>query len=369
MSASGLGGSFGDAVRGGAVSEAPLRADQTITNLTNQLNALLATQAAGGVVDPNEVAALREQLDVLGAGVISPSITAQIDAAIASLDKAFPEAEKASEGGGSAAALVTNALRQIGLESEIGWALGMLRLNVSPDEVLLQLRERPAYKQRFRANEERRAKGLPQLSEGAIIQFESGARELMRRANLPGGFWDSTDDFVTFLANDWSLAEIGTRINDGYAKVAQNPEVRSAFQRYFGANGDGALAAWFLDPTKAEPVLMEQVTAATFGGVGQRFGYDIGLASATRAAQAGVGAEAAQQGFEQLGQMRPLFTETITENNDLTAEGAGVGAVFGLDATSAEEIRRRQQSRQAAFGGGGGAAFTNQGIAGFGEAR
>lgn len=269
----------------------------------------------------------------------------------------------------SASAIIGNALRSLGLDSELDWATGVLRQGLGPDEVLLQLRERPVYKQRFRANEERRKRGLPQLSEGAIVQYESSVRELARRANLPANFWDSTDDFVDMLANDWSPAEVAARINDGYAKVAQVPEVRAVFRQYFGADGDGALASWFLNPARAEPLLMRDVEMARFGGAGSRFGFGIGANVAARAIDRGVSGDQAAQGFEQLAGMRPLFAETITERNNLMAEAEGVSAVFGLDATSADKVRRRQQERSAAFSGSGGAAFTNQGFAGFGQAR
>ena len=201
-----------------------------------------------------------------------------------------------------------------------------------------------------------------------VIEYRSTTKDLLRNAGLPPSFYDQPQDFVDLMVTkDLSPRELETRIKGGFQKVNQAPqEVRDVFNSFFGAQGEGALAALFLDPTRAESVLGEMVAQAEVSGAGRQFGFDINLTRAERLREQGINDyAAASQGFRQAGELRPLEQETISEATDITEEDL-VGGAFGLDEQGLQkrkQLERRGQERQAAFGGSGGAA---QGQGGFG---
>src|SRR5690606_25123415 len=200
-----------------------------------------------------------------------------------------------------------------------------------------------------------------------VLAYETQARQLMRAAGLPPGFWDEPSDFRRLIANDVSIAELAERINEGYLRVARADQtVRDAFASMFGPSGDAALAALFLDPERALPALQRQAGAAEFGGAGLRFGFTVDRDLALRASDLGLQSRASE-GFATLHAIRGLFNETVTEREDLRAEREGVEAVFGISGESQEAVRRRQSTRLAAFAGDSGINVGRRGAAALGE--
>jgi hypothetical protein len=270
-------------------------------------------------------------------------------------------------------AMVRELLRDFGLEDLTDELLRWIREGLDPgsDEFYQRLRATERYQQRFRANEERRAAGLTVLSERQILDFENTARSMLRANGLPQGFYDDPDDFVTLLVNDVSPAELQTRIEDGYVRVAQHPEIRAVYGEWFGANGDSALAATFLDPQKALPLLEKEVAAAELGGVGRVFGFNVqqGDAFATATTAGPMSRDALNSGFQRLAQVRGLFQETLSERgDDLVAEREGLG--FAFDVGDAERVRGRVRQRLADLSGGTGRVASGQrGMIGTGSAR
>jgi hypothetical protein len=196
--------------------------------------------------------------------------------------------------------------------------------NWGPDRFQAEFLDTPQFNQAFPEYKGRIKANKPPMTPGEILQYRSSARELMKNAGLPTSFYADNSHIAELMIQDVSAAELQKRITNGFQKVATAPaEVKAAFNDFFGANGDGALASLFLDPA---------------------------------------------QGFEQAKAIRPFTEETISETEDLTSQDA-VNAVFGDDQTNSKErIQRRQQERTAAFQGGGGAAAQQTGL-GLGEAR
>jgi hypothetical protein len=145
--------------------------------------------------------------------------------------------------------------------------------------------------------------------------------------------------------------------------------VRDAFAQFFGPDSDVALAAFVLDPDRAQPLLDKAVTEAEIAGTGARFGVGISETTARRLADVGVNLGTAGQGFSSLAQQSGLFQESISENRDLQAGVEGVAAAFGTDAEAASEVQRRKDARQAAFSGTSQmTTATQKGLTGLGSA-
>lgn len=236
----------------------------------------------------------------------------------------------------------------------------------SPERVQLEITDTPVFKTQFPEYQARIDKGLPPMSPADILNYRSTATQIMKDAGLPAGFYDNKDDFVNLVTSDISPTELQGRVQAGYAKVANAPqEVKDAFNQYFGVQGEGNLAAFFLDPSKATPVIQKAVSEAQIGGAGQRFGFQVSADQASRYAELGISNDQASQGFSQAAQMRPLGQGTISESSDLTDEQLA-NAALGVNATDQAAVQRRQEERKAgfrqAYGGAGGGAQGQQGI-------
>lgn len=243
----------------------------------------------------------------------------------------------------------------------------LLEDDASEAEWTNRIRQTETWRTRFAGNEERLRRGLNVLDPRTYIAWEQQARQLMREANMPAGFFDQTADFVEMIGKDVSINELNRRITNGYVKVSQAPaEIRQAFNDYFGANGDAALASLFLNFEKGADVLERHVAAAQFGGTARRFGFRDDQVIATRAAELGIGLDAAEQGMAQVIDINHLFTETVTEDADFQAEREGFGSVFGFAPEDTEKIRRRREQRVASASGSmSGAMLSRDGVLGF----
>lgn len=256
-------------------------------------------------------------------------------------------------------------LKSYGLESLSDWAWQEIQAGNSIDRVIQDLRERPEYKARFPGMDQRRANGVAPINESQYIEFERRTRDTMRRFGMPPGFWDDPTDFTSFIANDVSAEEIQTRIEDGWTKITTAPPaVRQVFQQWFGVEGDTALAAWFIDPSKATPLILKAADTARTAGFATLFGMDLSQNRANQLYDFGKSSDQAIQAFGQVSRLAPLFSETVSEHTDLTAEQEGLDAALGLNGTAENTLERRGRTRVAATSGGGGANVTSRGIGG-----
>lgn len=283
---------------------------------------------------------------------------------------AWPEGGDGSapppDGAEDAFAYLQSILSTYGLGSLADWAWQQILDGRSANEVMQSLRDTEEYKERFRAIELLRANGYPAISESEVIAWERQAREVMMAAGMPAGFYDSYTDFADIIGTGQSINEFTTRVNDGFLAVASAPaEVRQMFQSWFGPDSDTAMAALFLDPDRALPVLQRQVQMAQIGGSAFRFGFDVTQGRAEDLARLGVTGDAANQGWQQLSQIRGAFQERIGEDEDLTPEEHGADLLFDAG-RGGEKVDRRLEQRKAALSGSAGGGVTRRGGVGLG---
>ena len=238
----------------------------------------------------------------------------------------------------------------------------ILEYDVIDDAVLMgQVRQQPAYKERFKANEARRNAGLNVLSEGQYIALENTYRQYLRASGLPSGFYDSNEDFQNRIAADVSPGELAERVNQGYEAIRfADPTVVSQMQERYGV-GEGELAAFFLDPDRATPLLLRQARAAEIAGGAVQGGVAFTAAEAERLAQEGVTQQQARAGAALIaeGEAFGLTTEERQAGEQELSRQEQIGAVFGTDPQAAQRQRQRTRRRQAAFESGG--RFAGQG--------
>ena len=231
------------------------------------------------------------------------------------------------------------------------YAKGEVDIN-NPDALIFAIRGQEAYQKRFAANAARAKKGLAELDPASYLQLENSYRQLLQSNGLPPGFYDQTEDFTALLEGDVSPQELQTRVQEGFRAVQDaDPEVKRQMQELYGVNEAG-LAAYFLDPAKAAPILTRQAEAAKIAARAKEQG-NIQLLSATaeEIAARGITAQEAKAGFTALGLQKGLYTEMMGEQ--ALTQQEKVGAALGYDVEAQRKLAERKGIRKAAFQGGG----------------
>ncbi len=267
----------------------------------------------------------------------------------------------------SAKANLDGFLADYGLQSLGDYVWQEYLNNIPIEQIMLDIRSRPEYEQRFPAMKKLGQEGYA-ISESEYIGYERSAIELMRVANMPPGFYDNPADFQALLENHVSISELQARVTQEYTRVANTaPEIRDYFSAMFGVDsGDAALAAIYLDPDKALGALHKMSSAAAFGGISTIAGEQVGFGTAQSAAEAGIDESAARSGFQRVAQLHPLEFGTLGEGAGLTADQLASG-VFGFGPGAEAALARRLEERAGEFAGSkGGPLDTSQGTVGLG---
>lgn len=193
--------------------------------------------------------------------------------------------------------------------------------------------------------------------------------QIARSAGLPQGFM--TDSELTQLMGaDVSTTELDQRVTNGYVKALQAPpEVKQALSDYYGLS-TGGLAAYYLDPNKALPLLEKQLTSAQIGGASIRTGYgEVGQTTAEGLAAQGVTETGAQTGFGHLATLSPLFNPLPGESGATPiTQAEQLGSEFANNAQDQLLIKQASDTRKAVFQGGGRYDESTKGLGGLGNA-
>lgn len=291
----------------------------------------------------------------------TPSNAQQQQAYIAGMQG---DGSKKDDGTGTAAqkdaqAQLKQILTRYGLGSMVDWAWQQIIAGSTPTQILQALRDRPEWHARFAGIDQRQQNGLSPMSEEEYIASESQIADYLQRAGLPKNFYDTPDDFAKLIGSFANVSQVADRVQKGFMQVTQAaPEVRQEFARWFGVQGDAALAAYFLDPTMAEPALEKMAAQAKIGGSGLRQGLDVTQQMAGSIADMGMSDQQIQVGMGQAGTMSGLQQQTL---NEASAKAAGLsadqiaGGVFNSDEASNHALKQKLDSRQSEFATKGGA--------------
>jgi hypothetical protein len=176
------------------------------------------------------------------------------------------------------------------------------------DTISLLLQDTPEFKQRFAGNEDRRKAGLPVLSPAEYLSTESSYRQIMQQAGLPPGFYDQPSDFRNFIGKDVSPTEIKQRTDLAVQNsTLANSATKEALKRMYGIDENG-IAAYFLDPERAAPLLQKQAAAAAIGGEALKRGLALSQ-NLEEYAGAGVTASQAAQAYTQIATNLPAYQQ------------------------------------------------------------
>lgn len=267
-----------------------------------------------------------------------------------------------------ALALIKSTLLQYGLPDTLAdWAWGEIVAGKGMAEIMLDLRQRPEFKAEFPEIDELQRKGLAPMSPGDIVSYRKQAREMMRAAGLPEGFYDNKNDFTKFIVNGVSAAELGDRINLAAEAAYKAPQdVRDTLAQW--GVGPGDMTAFWLNPDLAQPLLERKYAAAQLAGAATRTGFgQLAESEAIGLTQLGVTADQAQTGFGRLAESRELFNP-LEGGEDVIGRSEQMDAVFRGNSTNVARIEQRRRRRQARFEAGGTFAAERTGVSGLGAA-
>jgi hypothetical protein len=242
--------------------------------------------------------------------------------------------------------------------------------DISEASLIIALRSTDAYKKRFAANAARVAKGLPALSESAYLNMENLYRQELRAAGLPPEFYDSQDDFRTYIENDLGYNEFVARVGlSRRASQMANPEVKMQLKNLYGV-GDNELVAYFLNPQKTTTMLQRQFNVAQTAGALSRAGFGTGMAEDLTTSVVGGRPETTldykelEQAAETAQAFRPISQQVLGGEMGAVSEEDLLTGIVADDVSSQRRIQREQQRRLAEYQGGGGLMESQQGVLG-----
>ena len=264
-----------------------------------------------------------------------------------------------SDSNETATTILTNTLKFYGLNepelvNEIRAALANRTITGSStvDEIGIQLRESPAFQRRFAANEARRAAGKPVYSVTQTLLLESQYRKNLRDSGMPAGFYDDPTSLQNFLINDISPDEILSRVTQGYQAVRNaDPTVINELKTLYNLD-DGSIAAFFVDPAKAQDNILRAARAAEIGAQARKqAGIGLTAQTAEELVRQGVTESEAQTGFTTFKQQESLYRPLMGEE-EITQEEA-IAGTLGTSAEAAQRVGTRKRRRKGTFEAGG----------------
>lgn len=251
-----------------------------------------------------------------------------------------------------------------------GWLWEQMQSGIDTEaELAVAIESTEQWRTRFDVIVQQRAaagRGEPVrvMSVAEVVAYEQTAAQLMRQAGMPSWLYDSYQDFAPLMVRQVSVGELQSRIDRSLGMVANaDPAVREAFSEFYGAEGDEALAAFFLNPDKTMASIDTAARAAYTAGTARNVGLEVDQARAERVARSPLSEAAVFQSLSEAGQLSSLTSGTFADDVDLT-DADLIDATFFGDANARRQLERRigvaQTANRASVGG---ANLSQRGVA------
>lgn len=226
----------------------------------------------------------------------------------------------------------------------------------SADTISLLLQDTAEYKTRFAGNELRKKAGLAVLNPGDYLATEASYRQILASAGLPASFYDQTSDFTNWIGGDVSPTEIKGRVDLATAATtAADPYLKQQMAAFYGVD-DSHLTAYFLDQSKALPLLQKQEAAAQFGAEAARRGLLTDKDRMMDYVNQGFSQSQASQGFQQVAEELPNLQALAARFGTTFGQVEEEQSVFGTTASAVDKKKGLASQERALFGGSSGGA-------------
>ena len=249
-------------------------------------------------------------------------------------------------------------------------------LMLPPDDaadLLPELYTQPEFYARFPGYHARIDAGYNAIDIQDYLKYENRFKELMMQYGLDTMLHEEGGVAAEYISNlissNISLTQVDKRITQGIGAVLNAPEeVLAQYEEWYGAEGENALLATFLDPNQDLVNLGKMAQTAAAGGYAQKvLGKGIGQDMAEQIADLDYSNQQLYEAYSKLTQQAALFQEKLGEE-DWDIEDEGVSFALNLDQDAITRIQRRREARAADFRGGGGALVSGA-TTGFGAAN
>lgn len=271
---------------------------------------------------------------------------------------AAAERERRKQQGNTIAAY----FRSIGLGGLADWAIKSSADGYTEDYIYIEMRNQPAYKQRFPAMQSFINDRIP-FTEAEYMEYEQAAQALDQRYGLPDNMiYNAVTDLLT---NRVDAEELSDRAAMAGAAAIQAPDDFKATMRDYYGIDEGGLAAYFLDPDNVVDSLRKQSAASLSGTIAGRQGIaNLPKDLAEDLYDRGVREESQMvEGFSQANQLRGLSSgKANTASQEQLIRGS-----FG-DSAAQEAVAKVQRIRRASNRGGGSYVSGESGASGLGSA-
>lgn len=279
-----------------------------------------------------------------------------------------------AQSGETAGQILSRVLGSVGLGDllpaiEPLWRSTQIPPNIDANQLGFMIRDSDAYAKRFPGNKALRDANKPEYSVTEYLQLEKEYKNAIQGKGIPSGFYDTTEYIGQFIKNNVSVAEVGRRVEQGFRAVSEgDPEVLRQLKQFYPTVSDGELAAFFLAPEEARPIIVTRAQAAQIGAQAvKQAGMQLTTAEAESLIQQGIETPAeAQQVFGTIGAAQDLFQAQMIGEQEVAREEQ---LQFGVGNVQAQQrIAQRARRRKSEFETGGGFATGQAGVAGLGTA-
>lgn len=254
--------------------------------------------------------------------------------------------------------LLEEAFRLYGLESLVPVIRGYMENDLGVEQAKLKLKTETAYKDRFKGNELRVAKGLNVLKEDAYLELENDYSETLRTYGLSDYFGTATNattrlarqqKMADVIGNDISPNEFKDRISTVVTRVNMaDTNTKTALKALYDIT-DTDLVKYFLNPAEGSARLKQKVTAAEISAASMTQGLgQTSLGTAEELAGLGIDKARALAGYEKIAAYLPT-TEKLS--SIYKAEGITYNKATGEEEefkglASAKRKRERLSERE-----------------------
>lgn len=197
--------------------------------------------------------------------------------------------------------ILASTMSNYGLEG-IDKVIAAIRLDfpeISQADLLTLLKTDPKYNslyvQRFAGNAKRIAAGIAPLSDADYLTAEKEYEKIFTAYGTPS--LKTRDYYATLIANRMDAGDVADRIDLGYQVYKGNPNIKNAFNTFYGTVTDGDVVAAMLDPETQIPLLKKKITVAEIGGAALQQNLSTSLAKAQDLEAFGVTGAQAQAAY------------------------------------------------------------------------
>lgn len=331
---------------------------------------------AGLPSDPQGIATLQ----ALQAAGIGPGFGQAPGSTGLGAAQAAPAAPGDNSSQGDAQSQILAGLTPYGLQGLAGFVWSELTSGKNQDQVALDVQQTPEWEARFPGMKERTDKGLPAITPTAYLQYEDAVYNAAQAAGLPSNFVDRTT-IGNLIGNDVSQVEAQQRITSGYEAAMNAPQsTRTLLADYYGVD-TGHLAAYYLDPTKAEGLLKNQLVGAEVGTQAAQSGFGVltkanaDALTATLSSQGKVNPSGSGTWDVDIGTQLGTLAPLAKLEQAMPGMGAAAPALtqqqlldYGFLSKGQQNVQQAVETRKAFAGGGGGEDVTAAGVTGVGNA-